>query len=80
MRRRVRFTRRKIERISRTATLGGLFLSFFKIGLVGFGGGVAVLAMIRNVTVRKRRWLTDSEFVEAWRSLKACREPVRATR
>jgi chromate transporter len=24
-----------------------------------------VLAMIRNVTVRKRRWLTDSEFVEA---------------
>jgi chromate transporter len=65
MRRRVRFTRRKIERISRTATLGGLFLSFFKIGLVGFGGGVAVLALIRNVTVRKRRWLTDSEFVEA---------------
>jgi chromate transporter len=33
--------------------------------LVGFGGGIAVLAMIRNVTVRKRRWLTDSEFVEA---------------
>ena len=65
MRRRVRFTRRKIERISRTATLGGLCLSFFKIGLVGFGGGIAVLAMIRNVTVRKRRWLTDSEFVEA---------------
>lgn len=65
MRRRVRLTRRQIERISRTATLGGLFLSFFKIGLVGFGGGVAVLAMIRNVTVRKRRWLTDSEFVEA---------------
>jgi chromate transporter len=65
MRRRVRFTRRQIERISRTATLGGLFLSFFKIGLVGFGGGLAVLAQIRNLTVRKRHWLTDSEFVEA---------------
>ena len=65
MRRRVTLTRRKIERISRTATLGGLFLSFFKIGLVGFGGGIAVLAMIRNVTVRKRHWLTDTEFVEA---------------
>ena len=65
MRRRARYTRRRLERISRTATLGGLFLSFFKIGLVGFGGGVAVLAMIRNVTVRKRHWLTDSEFVEA---------------
>src|ERR1041384_3562862 len=65
MSRRVRFTRRRIERISRTATLGGLFLSFLKIGLVGFGGGVAVLAMIRAVTVRQRRWLTDSEFAEA---------------
>ncbi len=65
MRRRVRFARRQIERISRTATLGGLFLSFLKIGLVGFGGGVAVLAQIRTVTVRKRLWLTDSEFAEA---------------
>src|SRR5689334_15792839 len=65
MRRRARFTRKRIERISRTATLGGLFLSFLKIGIVGFGGGVAVLAMIRSLTVRKRGWLTDSEFAEA---------------
>lgn len=65
MRRRVRVTRRRIEQISRTATLGGLFLSFLKIGLVGFGGGVAVLAQIRTLTVRKRHWLTDSEFAEA---------------
>ncbi|HET6977465.1 MAG TPA: chromate efflux transporter [Pyrinomonadaceae bacterium] len=65
MRRRVRFTRTKLERISRTATLGGLFLSFLKIGLVGFGGGVAVLAQIRTLTVRKRHWITDSEFAEA---------------
>jgi chromate transporter len=65
MSRRVRFTRRRIERISRTATLGGLFLSFLKIGLVGFGGGVAVLAEIRTLTVRTRHWLTDSEFAEA---------------
>ena len=65
VRRRVRIARTQIERISRTATLGGLFLSFLKIGLVGFGGGVAVLAQIRTLTVRKRRWLTDSDFAEA---------------
>src|SRR6476659_3420262 len=65
MRRRVRIARRQIERISRTATLGGLFLSFAKIGLVGFGGGVAVLAEIRALTVRQRRWLTDADFAEA---------------
>jgi chromate transporter len=64
MRRRARFARNRIERISRTATLGGLFLSFLKIGLVGFGGGIAVLAQIRAVTVRKRHWLTDSDFAE----------------
>lgn len=65
MRRRVRFTRTRIERISRTATLGGLFLSFLKIGVVGFGGGIAVLAQIRALTVRNRRWITDSDFAEA---------------
>src|SRR6476659_3669260 len=64
MRRRVRIARRRIEQISRTATLGGLFLSFLKIGLTGFGGGVAVLAQIRATTVRKRRWITDSDFAE----------------
>jgi chromate transporter len=45
--------------------LGGLFLSFLKIGLVGFGGGIAVLAQIRALTVFKRRWLSDLDFAEA---------------
>jgi len=60
----VRVARTRLERISRTATLGGLFLSFFKIGLVGFGGGLAVIAQVRTLTVRKRHWLTDAEFAE----------------
>lgn len=63
-RRRLRVARTTLKRISRTATLGGLFLSFFEIGLTGFGGGLAVISQIRAVTVRNRRWLTDSEFVE----------------
>jgi chromate transporter len=41
-------------------------LSFFKIGLVGFGGGLAVIAQIRTLTVRSRRWLTDTEFAEGF--------------
>jgi chromate transporter len=63
-RRRLRVARTTLKRISRTATLGGLFLSFFEIGLTGFGGGLAVISQIRALTVRNRRWLTDSEFVE----------------
>jgi chromate transporter len=66
VRARLRDGHREIKRISRTATLGGLFLSFLKIGLVGFGGGLAVIAQVRTLTVRKRRWLTDTEFAEGF--------------
>jgi chromate transporter len=38
-----------------------LFLGFLEIGLSGFGG---VLPWARRVLVERRRWLTESEFVE----------------
>jgi len=62
MRTRVRDTRREIERIANTPTLGGLFLSFLKIGTVGFGGGLAVIGHIRTLAVQQRRWLTEQDF------------------
>ncbi|MFN2492553.1 MAG: chromate transporter [Pyrinomonadaceae bacterium] len=62
VRTRVRDTRREIERIANTPTLGGLFLSLLKIGAVGFGGGLAVIAQIRTLAVQQRRWLTEQEF------------------
>src|SRR5256714_12123337 len=62
---RARYGRRRLKRISRTATLGGLFLSFLKIGVSGFGGGLAVLAQIRHLVVQERRWLSEHDFIEA---------------
>jgi len=62
---RARYGHRRLKQISRTATLGGLFLSFFKIGLTGFGGGFAVLSQIRHIVVLERRWLGEQDFVEA---------------
>jgi len=62
MRTRVRDTRRELERIAGTPTLGGLFLSMLKIGLVGFGGGLAVITQIRALAVQQRHWLTEQEF------------------
>lgn len=62
---RARFEHRRLKLISRTATLGGLFLSFLKIGVSGFGGGFAVLSQIRHLVVQERRWLTENDFVEA---------------
>src|SRR6266508_3085177 len=66
MRTRVRETRREIERIARPPTLGGLFLSFLKIGTVGFGGGLAVSAQIRTLAVQQRRWLTEQDFASGF--------------
>jgi chromate transporter len=62
---RARYEHRRLKRISRTATFGGLFLSFLKIGLTGFGGGLAVLTQIRHLVIHERRWLTEHDFVEA---------------
>jgi len=66
VRTRVRETRREIERIAKTPTLGGLFLSFLKIGTVGFGGGLAVIAQVRTLAVQQRRWLTEQEFASGF--------------
>jgi len=62
---RARYGHRRLKQISRTATLGGLFLSFLKIGITGFGGGLAVLTQIRNVVVQQRGWLGEHDFIEA---------------
>lgn len=62
---RARYEHRRLKRISRTATFGGLFLSFLKVGLTGFGGGLAVLTQIRHLVIQERRWLNENDFVEA---------------
>lgn len=41
-----------------------LFLTFFKIGLFGFGGGYAILSLIQNEVVAHYGWMTTSEFTD----------------
>ena len=41
-----------------------LFLSFFKIGLFGFGGGYAMISFIQDEVVRKNGWISSSEFTD----------------
>lgn len=40
-----------------------LFISFFKIGLFGFGGGLAILSLI-EMEVEEHGWMTQQEFVD----------------
>lgn len=42
-------------------TVGELFVGFFTLGLIGFGG---VLPLSRRMLVEKRQWLTGDEFTE----------------
>lgn len=41
-----------------------LFLIFFKIGAFTFGGGYAMVPLIRNEVVNKKSWLKDEEFMD----------------
>ena len=40
-----------------------LFLSFLKIGLFGFGGGLAILSLVQH-EVESHGWMTQEQFVD----------------
>ena len=41
-----------------------LFITFFEIGIFGFGGGYGMLSLIQNETVEHWGWLTSAEFTD----------------
>ncbi len=41
-----------------------LFITFFEIGLFGFGGGYGMLSLIQHETVEHWGWLTASQFTD----------------
>jgi chromate transporter len=41
-----------------------LFITFFKIGLFGFGGGYGMLSLIQHDTVERAHWLSTAEFTD----------------
>lgn len=47
-----------------TVTLGALARLFLKIGIIGFGGPAAHIAMMQEEVVRKRQWLDEQEFLD----------------
>lgn len=41
-----------------------LFITFFQIGLLGFGGGYSMLSMIQTEVVTRYGWMTVGEFTD----------------
>ena len=44
--------------------LFGMFFSFLKIGMFTFGGGYAMIPIIRHEVIEKQHWIDDDQFVE----------------
>ncbi len=48
----------------RQASLGEIARVFLKLGTIAFGGPAAHLAMMQEEFVRRRRWITQAEFLD----------------
>ena len=45
-------------------TLLNLFVAFTKIGVLGYGGGPAMIPLIREEVVDNQTWMTDADFTD----------------
>jgi chromate transporter len=43
-----------------------LFLTFFKIGCIAFGGGYAILPVLERELVKRKGWVSMDEVIEYW--------------
>ena len=46
------------------AALLTLFATFFRIGVFTFGGGYAMISIIEDICVNKRKWITHEELLQ----------------
>lgn len=53
-----------MNKANRFKTYASLFASFFKIGLVTFGGGLAMLPILKRDLVDSKAWLTEDEILD----------------
>lgn len=44
-------------------SLRDIFFLFFKVGLTGFGGGMAIVALTERMVVQEKKWVTAEEFL-----------------
>jgi len=66
----------------RGTTLGlclSIFATQFRVGLLTFGGGVAMIPSFRRECVQRRRWFTEEEFLEVVTTALSIPGPLAAT-
>ncbi len=45
---------------------GELYISFFRVGILTFGGGLAMLPMLQREVVDQRKWCTEEEILDMY--------------
>lgn len=50
--------------MKKARSIFGLFLTMFKIGAFTFGGGYAMLSLLENEFVSKKKWMEKEEFLD----------------
>ncbi|MEZ3487710.1 MAG: chromate transporter [Lachnospiraceae bacterium] len=50
----------------KTKKISDLYISFFKIGGLTFGGGLAMLPMLQREVVKKHEWCTEEELLDIY--------------
>lgn len=53
-----------------------IFITFLRIGLIGFGGPIALVAIIEREVCANKRWLTDAQFAEIFSICKLLPGPL----
>ena len=46
-----------------TVSLWEIFILFCTVGLTGFGGGMAIVALTERMVVKEKQWITPEEFL-----------------
>ena len=49
---------------NKLSTILQLFITFFKVGILTFGGGYAMIPIIQKEVVEKRKWLPESDILD----------------
>jgi chromate transporter len=52
-----------MDRDQQQVSLGEIFRTFLLIGTTGFGGGMAVVALVERVCVNEKRWVSHEAFM-----------------
>ena len=66
------------EKISLPCTTGGLSLYFLRLGTVGFGGPIALVAYMQRDLVDERKWVSKEDYLEGLAFSQLCPGPLAA--